>query len=80
MVPMTPAQKNDHYGMLNERFEERSAFLRNKGFVYKRIEELGIAVFTRKRLGGKPITFAAGAIMNADPTVWGDMMNSAEAC
>lgn len=77
-IPMTPAQKNDHYGMLNERFEERAEFLRNKGFTYIRIEEFGVAVFTRKRYGNKPVTFAAGAVMNADSTVWGDMMNRAE--
>jgi hypothetical protein len=42
---------NQYYGGRNNRFDKRANQLRRAGWVYTRIVEYGIAVFTRKRYG-----------------------------
>lgn len=70
---MTATEKNDHYAKLCARFDSRSAFLAANEFEYVRLEELDMAVWTRKR-HGKVKTFAAGFVMNADEIVWSDVI------
>jgi hypothetical protein len=74
---MTATEKNEHYGMLNDRFDGRANRLRKLGFVYVCIEEFNIAVFSIKRFG-KTMTISAGTIMNADEVVWADTVEQAE--
>jgi hypothetical protein len=75
--PMTTAEKNAHYGFLNQRFDVRAAELIRRGFKYERIPTLDIAVFLRPRPGRSvPTTLAASLVLNADPLVWQDTLDS----
>lgn len=68
---MTAAEKNEHYRILNERFDARAAEMRAKGFKYERIEAMNIAVFTKIR-ASRPMCVPATLVMNADEIVWVD--------
>lgn len=67
--------KNAHYAMLNNRFDERAAQLFKLGFTYKYAEEYGFGVFTRARIGFKvPTSLAASLVMHSDDIVWADRL------
>jgi hypothetical protein len=79
---MTTAEKDIHYGNLNRRFDRRAAELRELGFTYKGIDQLGaeghsLAVFTRPERfkPGKHETVAAGFVLTADPIIWEDTID-----
>jgi hypothetical protein len=67
--------KNDRYGLINTRFDERASVLRKAGFKYEHVEDYGIAVFAYRELGmKKPHTIQASAVMYADDYFWGEIM------
>lgn len=78
---MTPKQKNDHYGKLNERFDVRCDKLVKIGFKQESFtnREFGISItiFTRKAwwVSGGVQTITAQIIMHADELVWADQMD-----
>lgn len=74
---MTAAEKNDHYGMLNGRFDNRADFLRDNGFKYEQVPGLNIAVFTKSRFG-RVLCLPAALVMNADSIVWADRVEEVE--
>lgn len=64
---------NEHYGLLNDRFEVRSRILRNLGFRYEHVEGFDMAVFVRPRPGHKvPVCVPAAFVMHADYRCWSD--------
>lgn len=66
---------NEHYKMLNDRFDARAALLRQAGMSYVHIEEYNTAVFTiKKPVHKRPLTFSASLVMNADEIVWADKL------
>jgi hypothetical protein len=68
---LTPAQRNEHYGKLNDRFDGRAAWLRDRGFKYETVPGMHVAVFTRTRCGRLHVV-TASLVMNADEVVWED--------
>lgn len=70
---MTAAQRNDHYRVLNERFDDRAFQLVELGYKYQIIPAMNVAVFVRNR-HGKVNTIAAGTVLNADSVVWSDTL------
>jgi hypothetical protein len=68
---------NQHYGMLNDRFDGRSTRLRKLGYRYESIDGYGIAIFTAIRFG-KRYAIPAATVMNADEIVWSDQLERAE--
>ncbi len=68
---MTPAERNAHYGKLNDRFDERSKLLRSLGFTYQHVPLMNLAVFSKVR-ASKPMTVPAGVVMHADEIAWED--------
>lgn len=68
---MTAADRNEHYGRLNARFDDRCRDLYALGFRYQHVPGLNIAVFTKDR-HGRVHTLAAGTVLNADDVVWAD--------
>lgn len=79
---MNSSTKNEHYGRLNDRFGDRSARLRNLGFVYEHVAgvDYDLAVFVRRRPGyRKAEAVAAAFVMNADDVVWADRLAEVEA-
>jgi hypothetical protein len=78
---MTTAEKNTHYGMLNDRFEGRSKRLRELGFKYVPIPGFDAAVFVKPRAfhpGKPPHTVQASLVMCADEIVWADRIEELE--
>jgi hypothetical protein len=66
---------NEHYAILNARFDERSKILRDMGFTYQHLPEWDIAVFWRKRLTKKvPVTVPACFLQLADERTWEDRL------
>ena len=66
---------NQHYNGLNRRFDRRAARLIAAGFVYKQIEEYGIAVFTSaKQSEQRRRTIPACMLHNADNRTWIDYL------
>lgn len=74
---MTAAERNEHYGKLNTRFDERAAVLREMGFKYQHVPGLGIAVFVKER-HCRTHALSAGSVMNADDVVWADYLERAQ--
>lgn len=68
---LTAAEKNEHYGKLNARFDEREQFLRSAGFKRETVSALNIAIYTRSRFG-RSLVITAAAVLMADEIVWGD--------
>lgn len=76
---MTPAEKNAHYGKLNDRFDGRAVRLRKLGFKYTHIEGFDAACFVKPRPGKKiPETIQASFVMHADEVVWADAITELE--
>lgn len=68
---------NEHYGQLNERFDERAALLRSKSFTYQHCEILNnpVAVFVKPTPSQrKPTIVLAAFVMNADARSWDDKL------
>jgi hypothetical protein len=71
---LTPAQRNEHYGKLNARFDAREKFLIEMGFKREAIPLLNIAVYTRMKYG-KPLAVCACLLSCADEIVWADKVD-----
>ena len=67
---------NQYYGGLNRRFDNRAKLLRRLGFSYAQIDDLGFAVFTRKRRY-KVANIPAVVLHAADRRLWHDTLRSA---
>lgn len=68
---LTAAEKNEHYGKLNARFDLREKFLKAEGFKRETIPGLNLAVYTRTRFG-RVLAIPACKLSLADEIVWGD--------
>lgn len=72
---------NDHYGLLNNRFDHRSEYLRSKGFRYEFVEAFGstFGVFVCNRPSAvKPTVVVASCVMHSDEFVWADRCGEIE--
>ena len=66
---------NEHYGRLNQIFDERSKVLREMGFKYEQIEAYQIAVFAHyTRVRKYHYTLAATFVMHADERSWNERL------
>jgi hypothetical protein len=74
---MTSKEKNDHYGKINHRFEERSQILRDLGFKYECVPGYELAVFAHRPGTRKAHTIAAATVSLADAVVWEDYLADA---
>ena len=69
---------NQLYGGLNRRFDRRAAFLRKFGFAYRRVEEIGKAVFQRKGrrlIGNQRDALTADFVLLASNRVFRDELS-----
>lgn len=66
---------NQRYGALNRRFDKRAKFLRKLGFAYRRIEEIGEAVFARKGFLRREDILTADCVLLANNAVWRDELS-----
>jgi hypothetical protein len=74
---MTAAEKNDHYGMLNTRFDDRAGVLLGMGFKYVRCPENDTASFVRPAPyhPGRKDTVQTAFVMHADDLCWADRID-----
>lgn len=77
MNKLTAQERNEHYGRLNVRFDERAAILREMGYKYEQVPMLPVAVFTRQRFG-KWHAIPACLLSCADEIVWEDKLEEAK--
>lgn len=68
---MTREERNEHYGKLNARFDEREKWLLSFGFKREALPGLNLAVYTRTRFG-RVLAIPACLLSMADEIVWED--------
>ena len=74
---LTAAQKNEHYGKLNERFDVRNGLLYRMGYRREAVPALNIAVYVKTRFG-RVHAIPAAVLTCADEIVWADHMEEAK--
>jgi hypothetical protein len=71
--PASEESSNEYYGRLNEQFDLRAGYLRNKGFTYEHVAGYDMAAFVRRNPAKKlPFTIPAAFVMHADQRSWAD--------
>jgi len=66
---------NQRYGALNRRFDRSAKFLRKLGFTYRRIEDIGKAVFARRGFLRREDILTADCVLLANNAVWRDELS-----
>lgn len=71
---LTHLTSNQFYGGLNRRFERRRRLLSRVGWIYKRVDELGIAVFVPTKDPRRPQALPAAFVLTAPNRLFADAL------
>ncbi len=74
---MTASEKNEHYGKLNVRFDERNAVLFKMGYRREALAAYNIAIYVKMR-HGRAHAIPAAVLTCADEIVWADHIEEAQ--
>lgn len=74
---MTTAEKNEHYGKLNVRFDEREKEIKSLGFKRESLPVYNLAFYVMVRYG-KVHAIPACVLSLADEIVWTDKLDEAK--